>query len=225
MKTGILRAMALAAPLAGVLAADTLVLNDGTRYSGTFVAGNRSTITFSTDNNGRRTFNRGEIRAIRFGDQANDDGQYNSSDRDRSGGVLNDYDRSTRDRDRGYPRQTESGSAYGGQYRTDMDRAYQTMGSALGSSMSDAQDLGNSRGKVQRYSNGAIYWTRDTGAHAVSGAVLREWERAGAERSRLGYPISDEADATGTDYRRIQQFEHGNIYVDQYGRTRIDYTR
>jgi uncharacterized protein with LGFP repeats len=54
----------------------------------------------------------------------------------------------------------------------------------------------------------SIFWTPRTGAHEVHGAIWVEWEVGGFERSRLGYPTSDER---GTGSVRRGDFEHGFI--------------
>jgi hypothetical protein len=47
-------------------------------------------------------------------------------------------------------------------------------------------------GARSRFANGwSIYWSRPTGAWAVSGRVLKRWTALGAQRGRLGYPVSD----------------------------------
>ncbi|MEY8350898.1 hypothetical protein AALF16_21945 [Bacillus cereus] len=56
----------------------------------------------------------------------------------------------------------------------------------------------------------SIYWTRQTGAHAVTGVIRAEWARLGWEKSSLGYPISDEQDRPGGG--RIQYFQRGSLY-------------
>jgi uncharacterized protein with LGFP repeats len=37
-----------------------------------------------------------------------------------------------------------------------------------------------------------MYWTPQTGAWAVQGAIRNTWASLGWERSRLGYPVTDE---------------------------------
>ena len=56
----------------------------------------------------------------------------------------------------------------------------------------------------------SIYWTPQTGAHEIHGAIRDEWARRGFERGPIGYPTSDEFD-TGHGGRR-SNFEHG--YID-----------
>ncbi|WP_216214396.1 trypsin-like serine protease [Amycolatopsis aidingensis] len=58
--------------------------------------------------------------------------------------------------------------------------------------------------------NASIYWTPDTGAWEVHGAIRQKWASMGWERSYLGYPISNE-----------QRWERGARSYFQGGR--IDY--
>ena len=56
----------------------------------------------------------------------------------------------------------------------------------------------------------SIYWTPETGAHEVYGAIRDRWAKRGWETSNVGYPISverDHSDGSG----REQQFQHGRI--------------
>ncbi|MBC6980120.1 LGFP repeat-containing protein [Caulobacter sp. 17J80-11] len=54
----------------------------------------------------------------------------------------------------------------------------------------------------------SIYWTPQTGAHAVYGLIRDAWARGGWERGELGYPTSDEFQ--DGKYRR-SNFERGYI--------------
>jgi uncharacterized protein with LGFP repeats len=54
----------------------------------------------------------------------------------------------------------------------------------------------------------SIYWTPGTGAHELHGAIRAQWASLGWERSRLGYPTSDEFGITGG---RQNNFQHGTI--------------
>ena len=53
-----------------------------------------------------------------------------------------------------------------------------------------------------------IYWTPNTGAHEVHGAIYAQWASLGWERSGLGYPITDEYAIPGG---RRNDFVHGTI--------------
>jgi uncharacterized protein with LGFP repeats len=66
-------------------------------------------------------------------------------------------------------------------------------------------------GRFNHFSNaGSIYWTPETGANAIYGAIRERWESLGWERSYLGYPISDEVDFP--EGGRVNEFQHGGIY-------------
>lgn len=54
----------------------------------------------------------------------------------------------------------------------------------------------------------SIYWTPETGAHTIYGAIRDKWASMGWEKSGLGYPTTDEYQDGG--YRR-SNFEHGYI--------------
>ena len=72
-------------------------------------------------------------------------------------------------------------------------------------------DLGDGRGRARDYENGSIYWTPQTGAHEVHGAIRVKWAALGGHRSFLGYPQTDETgcpDGRG----RFNHFEGGSIY-------------
>ncbi|TMM14064.1 MAG: hypothetical protein E6G01_13575 [Actinobacteria bacterium] len=77
-------------------------------------------------------------------------------------------------------------------------------------------DEGTTPDKVGRYNyfsgHGAIYWTPNTGAWSIHGAILDKWASMGWETSVLAYPRTDE---TGTP-DGIGRFNHfandGSIY-------------
>jgi uncharacterized protein with LGFP repeats len=67
------------------------------------------------------------------------------------------------------------------------------------------------RGRYNHFEGGSIYWTLETHAHEVRGAIKDKWASLGWENSRLGYPISDEkktADGRG----RFSDLEGGRIH-------------
>lgn len=47
-------------------------------------------------------------------------------------------------------------------------------------------------GRFNHFQGGSISWTPRTGANEVHGLIRAKWESMGWERSRLGYPTSDE---------------------------------
>ena len=83
--------------------------------------------------------------------------------------------------------------------------------SFLGYPTTDELVTPDQRGRFNHFEGGSIYWTPQTGAHEVHGAIRDKWASLGWERSFLGYPTSDELVAqNGRD--RYQYFEHGYIY-------------
>jgi uncharacterized protein with LGFP repeats len=46
-------------------------------------------------------------------------------------------------------------------------------------------------GCLRTFDKGAIYWSPATGARIVHGAIHGDWQRRGAERSSIGYPVTD----------------------------------
>ena len=65
----------------------------------------------------------------------------------------------------------------------------------LGMPIGFEQGAPDGRGRFQAFERGMSYWTPQTGAHAVSGAILDEWGKQGFERSPLGYPSDRRVEA------------------------------
>ena len=84
---------------------------------------------------------------------------------------------------------------------------------SLGSATGDEQMAPDGRWRYRLYQNGAIYFTPQTGAHAMSGPIGDMWLSLGAEQSELRYPTSEVT--TLPDGRYIQHFEHGAIIWTQ----------
>lgn len=64
-------------------------------------------------------------------------------------------------------------------------------------------------GAKQLFTNGKIYWSNKTDAHAIIGSILTEFERGGL--AEWGFPLKPEGDTQ--DFRgRYQNFEFANIY-------------
>ncbi len=58
----------------------------------------------------------------------------------------------------------------------------------------------------------SIYWSPNTGAHSVIGAIHAEWAATGWERGPMGYPVTDE-NVTPDGYGRYNHFSKaGSIY-------------
>lgn len=78
----------------------------------------------------------------------------------------------------------------------------------LGLPIGDEQPAPNG-GRKTIFQNGAIYWTPQTGAHIVRGAIRQSWEHEhGGAGGPLGYPTSDEQPIPGGSQ---SQFQHGVI--------------
>ena len=73
----------------------------------------------------------------------------------------------------------------------------------------EGQALG--RGRFNHFERGSIYWTPETGAHEVHGAIHAHWRASGYERGPLGFPTTDETAVPGSQ-ARWNRFEHGQIY-------------
>ncbi|MEO8701244.1 MAG: hypothetical protein ABI867_14435 [Kofleriaceae bacterium] len=90
-------------------------------------------------------------------------------------------------------------------------RAFGGCGSFLGPALTDETTTPDGAGRYNVFQNGSIYWTAETGAFEVHGAIRDKWAEVGWEAGALGYPMSNEtrtADGTG----RFSVFQRGSIY-------------
>ena len=72
-----------------------------------------------------------------------------------------------------------------------------------------SDELPSAHGRVQCFGDQAvIYWSGQTGAHAVIGAIAKAYREAGGDASCLGLPVSDEE---STIDGKVSRFEHGMI--------------
>jgi hypothetical protein len=78
----------------------------------------------------------------------------------------------------------------------------------LGVPITDETTAPDGVGRFNHFQYGSMYWTPSTGAHEVHGAIRDRWASLGWERSRLGYPTSDEFAVSGG---RRNNFVHGSI--------------
>ena len=83
-------------------------------------------------------------------------------------------------------------------------RASGGLGGPLGARQGEQSTIGDS-GAAQGYAGGKIFYSPDTGAHAVTGAILSKYESEGGPTGDLGYPIGTEADG-GAPNSRISAF-------------------
>lgn len=67
------------------------------------------------------------------------------------------------------------------------------------------------KGCYRHYDTASIYWSAQTGAFEIHGAIRKKWSTMGAINGFLGFPISDEL-KIGAGPAAYQKFEHGRIY-------------
>ena len=102
----------------------------------------------------------------------------------------------------------------GGQLRTVMGAigtAYRTLGGAVGAlGEPTSAETASAGGTVQSFQNGRVVDGPNTGAHAISGAVLTAWDASGGAAGPLGWPTGEQSSATGSP---VQRFENGLLVV------------
>ncbi|MCI0409936.1 MAG: hypothetical protein L0191_15470 [Acidobacteria bacterium] len=76
----------------------------------------------------------------------------------------------------------------------------------LGYPQTDERDAPDGIGRFNDFQGGSIYWSADTGAHDIYGAIAESWNSLGGVRSVLGYPLTGEL-PTGDAVGRYQLFE------------------
>lgn len=95
-------------------------------------------------------------------------------------------------------------------------RAYDALGrekSALGMPASDS--WGGDSFSGASYAHGALYWSKPTGAHAVTGDWLRAYRKAGGPRGELGLPAGKPLGSADLPHGgKSQRFEGGALYLD-----------
>lgn len=71
-------------------------------------------------------------------------------------------------------------------------------------------------GRRQEFQGGSIYFSFDTGAHAIYGLIRDRWRSLGAENSYLGYPTSDEQQTTRYSQLGARQnvFQAGRVIAN-----------
>jgi hypothetical protein len=95
-----------------------------------------------------------------------------------------------------------------------IDERYRSFGgcsSFLGAALTDETPTPDGIGRYNVFQNGSIYWTPQTGAFEVHGAIRDKWAEVGWEAGLLGYPISNET-KTPDGAGRFSVFQHGSIY-------------
>jgi len=82
--------------------------------------------------------------------------------------------------------------------------------SFLGYPTTDETSTPDGIGRFNHFQHGSVYWTPETGAQEIHGAIRAKWSELGWERSSLGYPISDELAMPGS-VGRYSKFQRGLI--------------
>jgi hypothetical protein len=60
-------------------------------------------------------------------------------------------------------------------------------------------------GAMRQYEGGTVYYSKETGAHAMHGEILKRYQTLGGPESDLGFPKNDESD-TGDGMGRFNEF-------------------
>lgn len=82
-------------------------------------------------------------------------------------------------------------------------------GGPLGYPTAAEQAIPGNKGRYQQFQNGTVYWSPQTGARAVRGAIRDKYAALNYERSPLGLPIADETKLAGGAFQR---FQGGTVY-------------
>ena len=69
---------------------------------------------------------------------------------------------------------------------------------------------------IQNNGDGSIYWTPQTDAHEVHGAIRDTWASLGWERGWLGYPMTDELQTADLTWQ-CSHFQNGSILWSRIG--------
>ncbi|WTW95536.1 PQQ-dependent sugar dehydrogenase [Streptomycetaceae bacterium NBC_01309] len=81
----------------------------------------------------------------------------------------------------------------------------------LGAPTTDELTTADGVGRYNNFEYGAsTYWTPQTGAHTVHGAIYTKWAQLGLERGPMGYPTTDEL-GTSKPGGRYNNFQNGPI--------------
>ena len=92
--------------------------------------------------------------------------------------------------------------------------------SFLGYPITDETGTPDGHGRYNHFQGGSIYWTPQTGAHEVHGAIRDRWAKMGWERSFLRYPVSDEK-TPPNGHGRYSEFQGGSIHWTPEGGTEV----
>lgn len=104
---------------------------------------------------------------------------------------------------------------------TEIGKLAQKIGSAALGKLVRAE-WGNSEKRRAIYENMDLLWEKSSGAHAVAGAVKKEFYRTGEHNGSLGFPTSDVVSA-GASGVTVQRFQKGAVYVVGSGSSAVGY--
>ncbi|HUS07366.1 MAG TPA: hypothetical protein VMZ52_13755, partial [Bryobacteraceae bacterium] len=193
--------LCLAAGLGQYAIADTVVLKNGRVYEGEFTQATSRQVTFNLSSGGTRKISIQDIERIRFGATSNPANQpYQNADRS---GIFAPVDPASP------PAGSRTGGRTGAEGRAIQDK-YSQMAGVLGQPSTDETPTPDGRGRFRHYKDASIYWSPETGAHEVHGAIRTKYAAIGWEKGALGYPTSDESPAGNGG--RFSSFQHGAIY-------------
>ncbi|WP_432562659.1 LGFP repeat-containing protein [Kineococcus sp. SYSU DK003] len=88
----------------------------------------------------------------------------------------------------------------------------------LGYPVTDELATPDGRGRFNHFTgpqgeeSASVYWTEQTGAHAVLGQIRDTWRATGWEAGPLGYPVTSEL-RTPDGVGSYNHFEHGSVYL------------
>ena len=87
-----------------------------------------------------------------------------------------------------------------------------TKSGVIGTCVNNEYDAGkDTKGKAQDFRGGTAFWSPETGAHALFGAILAKYSGLGGAQGWLGFPTTGEITAPDGKGRFVH-FEHGSIY-------------
>ncbi|GAB3076733.1 alpha/beta hydrolase-fold protein [Corynebacterium aquatimens] len=86
-----------------------------------------------------------------------------------------------------------------------------TKAGQIGSCVNNEYDVADGRGKAQDFRNGAAFWSPETGAQVLFGAILATYNGNGAANGWLGFPLTGEQ-KTPDGKGRFAHFQNGSIY-------------
>jgi hypothetical protein len=91
----------------------------------------------------------------------------------------------------------------------------------LGWPLTDETATPAGTGRYNHFDGGSIYWSADTGARVVYGAIRDHWASLKWEQGALGLPTSDEEDVLGVPGARRNTFEGGEIVWTPWAGARV----